>query len=324
MEEFPKNNSEQGGENNLSPEMQELADMAGKMGEITEVETGQVEDTEEEPIDEKYYEQAREEKARWIERAKEKIKRAEEMKPEDLKRLINPKTAFVEEEPKYQPLNIDDPGDAEAFANYRENEIERAKKKIQTINEDDSYSLDNIAKTCRNREMINRIRARLENNDDLDDEEDKYLDKLRKQHAINPSYTFGFGFETPEDFEKIIFDGGGVIPGLSFDELLMPENFDRRISILWRACLKEDEKRGRAILHKNEEIQSFLENMKERREANPFAGETNINSETGEARTFTPEDNYPRLEGESDESWTNRLKRIQLKTRLAEKRQEQE
>ena len=38
MEEFPKENTEQGGENNLSPEMQELADMAGKMGENTEVE----------------------------------------------------------------------------------------------------------------------------------------------------------------------------------------------------------------------------------------------------------------------------------------------
>ena len=36
MEEFPKNNSEQGGENNLSPEMQELADMAGKMGKTHE------------------------------------------------------------------------------------------------------------------------------------------------------------------------------------------------------------------------------------------------------------------------------------------------
>jgi hypothetical protein len=83
-------------------------------------------------------------------------------------------------------------------------------------------------------------------------------------------------------------------------------------------------KKDRLILHDDEEIQGHLENMEERREANPFAGETNINSETGEARTFTPEDNYPRLEGESDEDWANRLKRIQLKTRLAEKRQEQE
>ncbi|MBR2658508.1 hypothetical protein IKD57_01245 [Candidatus Saccharibacteria bacterium] len=36
MEEFPKENTEQGGENTLSPELQGLADMAGKMGETQE------------------------------------------------------------------------------------------------------------------------------------------------------------------------------------------------------------------------------------------------------------------------------------------------
>ena len=323
MEEFPKNNSEQGGENTLSPELQGLADMAGKIGENTETE--QVENTEKEPIAEKYYEQAREERARWLERAEEEMKKAEELKPDDLKVYTNLK-AVVEEGkgPEYRPLDMDNPSDIKAFEGYKADEVKKAKKILRAINEDDSYSLDSVAEKFLNREMIDRISSRLKNNEDLDNEENKYLDKLREQRVENPEYTFGIGFEKPETIERRLFQGGYLIGATFFDDLLKPENFDRTMSILWRACLKEDEKQGRVILHKNEEIQSSLENMEERREANPFAGETNINSETGEARTFTPEDNYPRLEGESDEDWANRLKRIQLKTRLAEKRQEQE
>ena len=52
--------------------------------------------------------------------------------------------------------------------------------------------------------------------------------------------------------------------------------------------------------------------------AQDFKGETNINSETGEQRTFTLEDNYPLLEGETEEHWKERLNKIQTAIDKAE------
>lgn len=323
MEEFPKENTEQGGESTLSPEMQGLADMAGKMGENDSAAEQVENDEAEEPIAEKYYEQAREERGRWAERAEGMLKEAKGLKPENLEVYSNLKAVVEEgEEPEYRPLDMDNPSDVEAFEEHKAREVEKAEERIKRLERD--YNLDVVAKAFRNIEMIDRIMTKFKNNENLDNEEDKYLDKLREQQR-KIGYTFGFGYETPEILERRLFEGG-VIRGMYFDALLNPErpDFHSVESVLWRACLKEDERRGRAILHENEEIQGHLENMEERRENDPFAGETNVDSETGEVRTFTPEDNYPRLEGESDEEWANRLKRIQLKTRLAEKRQEQE
>ncbi|MBR1795951.1 hypothetical protein IJ765_01655 [Candidatus Saccharibacteria bacterium] len=45
--------------------------------------------------------------------------------------------------------------------------------------------------------------------------------------------------------------------------------------------------------------------------AQEFRGETNINSKTGDSRTFTLKDNYPRMEGETKSQWQERLDKIQ-------------
>ena len=45
--------------------------------------------------------------------------------------------------------------------------------------------------------------------------------------------------------------------------------------------------------------------------AQEFRGETNTNSKTGNPRTFTLRDNYPRMEGETKSQWQERLDKIQ-------------
>lgn len=67
MEETPKNNPEQPAQ--LTPEMQSLANMAGKMGEKTDV-------------GEKYYERAKEERNRWVNEAQKKLEEATDLKIE--------------------------------------------------------------------------------------------------------------------------------------------------------------------------------------------------------------------------------------------------
>ncbi|MBR3332407.1 hypothetical protein IKG28_02140 [Candidatus Saccharibacteria bacterium] len=322
MEEFPKENTEQGGENNLSPEMQELADMAGKMGEKTEVETEQVENTEKEPIAEKYYEQAREERARWIERAKEKVKRAEEIAPEDIKIVTNPHLYFSSGEKEgWKLIDIDNEQDMQTFTEYKDREIKKAQEQLK---EDSEVDLDRIAKSCWNTERIGKIDEKLKNGEEFTEEELKYIEVPKSFDEVFHPYPFfdSTKYETLKNLDALLHGSGVFVDDGGTYEDILRVGYTR--TPLAMARVRELAKKDRLALHNDEGIQDLLENMEERREANPFAGETNINSETGEARTFTPEDNYPRLEGESDEDWANRLKRIQLKTRLAEKRQEQE
>ena len=79
------------------------------------------------------------------------------------------------------------------------------------------------------------------------------------------------------------------------------------LCIVAEAKFREITRGARVAMLANEDLQK-IENTEQRRTENPYFGETNG------GRTFTIEDNYPRLDDESEESYKNRLKKNFNKT----------
>lgn len=270
-------------------------------------------------IGEKYYQQAEAEKARWIEDARSSLAFAERLEPEDVKLLINPDywNWRADSGPKYRVLDRESADDMAKFNQHKTRKIEEAKKQIE---KEKGADLDQLAKSFRNLEYIAKIATKLESDEDFSDDELEFLgDAPDSLDDDFPTYNF----ETPEIVWHLNHD---FIWIPTYEGLLDPKDEESAIreypqwAIIARAQMRQMMKEDKSLLHNSEEIQAALDSMEERRTANPFAGETNLNSATGEARTFTPEDNYPRREDESEEDYAKRLKRIQLKSRQAEMR----
>lgn len=310
MEETPKNREENVGGNGAEI----LSDMPSFEEHIKNME-------KEESLGEKYYELAKAEREQWVEMARDELEYWEGLKPENTKVYEVPDAIFMTERWEqnglsYRPLNVDNQREVAWFEEYRENRMSQAKKQVE---KDENADLDELARCFRNQEIIEQIAAKLESGEDFTDEEVKFLGNA-------PDADDGLfdtnRFLTP-DVCYIIHHGIFAIP--DYSELL---DQNSKKSIKWpqwatvaRAQVREMTKQNRVLLHNDERVRSSLEELERRGEGDTFAGETNMNSATGEARSFTLEDNYPRLEGESEEEWANRLKKIRLKTRLAEKRQ---
>ncbi|MBQ6409698.1 hypothetical protein IJI18_00365 [Candidatus Saccharibacteria bacterium] len=308
MEEFPKNQESEVGENTGAEALAEMPAFEEHMKNAEK----------EAPIGERYYEQARVERGRWVEASREKLKKAQGLKPEDLKicgnldELRKDKTGRVR--PEWRPIDVNNENDMAKFDKYKQREIEEAKEQIE---EDENTDLDELARCCRNQEIIDQIATKLNDDEDFTQEELDFLGDAPK--SFDRHFNFDGRFDIPALCKDI--QHGGLIAGYSYREILKePDIVYPGWFTIVKAQMREMVKQDQALLASNEEIQKSLEDMEERRNSNPFAGETNINSETGEARTFSLEDNYPRLENESEEDYANRLKRISLKTRLFEKR----
>lgn len=303
-----ENNNENLG--SISPQenpAQALADMPSFEEHIKNIEK----DT---PLDEKYYEQAEGIKNEWIKIAEGKLRAAEQLEPsENLQVFIgldSDKNRILE------PFDKNNPDHMAKFNASKESKIAGAKSDLEEYKED---SLDELANCCRNQEIINQISAKLTNNEDFSKEE---LEFLGEAPSSDDALFDLDRYMTPEqfrqahhgiigcpDYKHILEDGWGFNGGVYAPCKTVVD-----------AQMREMTKQNKIMLHNSKEVQDSLGSMEERRATNPFFGETNINSTTGEARSFTPEDNYPRLENESDSDYANRLKRIELKTRLAEKR----
>ena len=310
MEDFPKN-QENVGENSSNG-----AEVLSEMPAFEEHKASAEKRAE---LGEKYYQQAEAERDRWVADTLRKIEEAKNQKPEDMIFLTDPKAYFESgHERGYRQLDSNDEKDMLKFNNMVADDI---KKLEEQLREDRNANLDELAECFKNDEMIEKISEKLKSNEDFTTEEKEFLNRTDPGDGYNQYFLTGY-YDTSDDYRALNHDHDVLIGGYAYKDILSNDKLrNTPHGIIAQAQVRELVKEDRALLHKDEKIQGALENMEERRIENPFAGETNINSETGEARTFTMEDNYPRLENESEEDYTNRLKRIGLKTRLAEKRQ---
>lgn len=312
MEEFPKNQENNVGENNGIETLTEMPMFEEHMENIEK----------EASIGKKYYEQARAHRNRWVEIAREELKKAEELEPNGMQICTNldglreDKTGTLR--PEWRPIDISNQADMTKFDEYKQEKIEGAKRQIE---EDENTNLDELAKCYKNQELIGQIATKLNKDEDFTREELDFLGDIPE--SLGEIFNFKGEYDIPA-VQEDIHRHGFIVGGFTYGEILNnPRMFYPEWVTIIKAQMREMTKQDQALLASNEEIQNSLKDMEERRTKNPFAGETNINSETGEARTFTLEDDYPRLENESEEDYRNRLKRIGLKTRLAEKRHNQ-
>ncbi len=321
MENLP-NNNETPGEQNVTNETESLSKMPSFEEHMEEHIKEHTEETERDPsIAEKYYEQAKEYKERWLEEDEKAIKEAEELKIEDVRSIFNvDRYMKTGQKEGFRQLDANNEEDLKGFNKWRENKIKFAKKKFEEEKNDSFYSVDRLARCCKNTEYVKKIADKLQNNEDFNEDELGYLGELPESVE---DYFFDDRDYMPIEFFEEIYHIGGLYPAYSYSKLLNEKDQGWQ-AIIAKARIRELEKQGRLLLDKDEDIQKYLGAMEQNRNTNPFSGETNMDSETGEARTFTPEDNYRRLEGESEEDYAKRLRSITLKTRLAEKRQEQE
>ena len=268
------------------------------------------------PLDEKYYEQAEGIKNEWIKLAEGRLRAAEQLEPSENLRVFigldSDKNRILE------PFDKNNPDHMAKFNANKESEIAGAKRNLEEYKED---SLDELANCCKNQEIIDQISTKLNSNEDFSREE---LEFLGEAPASDDTLFDLDRYMTPEQFRQIHH---GIIGIPDYKHILedgwgFNEGEYAPCKTVVDAQMREMTKQNKIMLHNSKEVQDSLGSMEERRAANPFFGETNINSATGEARSFTPEDNYPRLENESDSDYANRLKRIELRTRLAEKRGE--
>lgn len=272
-------------------------------------------------IGEKYYEQAKAEKARWIETARGELVNCENMKPAGLKKLTNPEIFDFqytgERRPEYRPLDENNAEDMAEFSEYKTDRIEGAKKQLAR---EENADLDELARAFRNQEYIDNIAVKLEKNEELNEKEKEFLGDT----PICDDELFDTEkFSTPDTYRTKHY---GFIEVPRYKDLLDPEDewgyIEERPqwAIVARAQMREMAKQDRALLHNDEKIQKTLGSMSWRRQLEPFEGETNTNSATGEARTFTPEDNYPQLERESDAEYRGRMRKIGRIEQLWKKR----
>ena len=309
MEDFPKN-QENVGENS--------GNGAEALSEMPPFEEHKASAEKRAELGEKYYQQAEAERDRWVKEAREEIETAKKKTPEGMI-VIEDQKAFMEsgQTRGYREFDDKNPEDIEKFENYKKENIQKAEDYLHKY---ENVDLDKLAKCCKNKELIGNIAVKLKNNEDFNDDEKDFLGDYSDMIARLSVFDMP-KFETPDVLRARTI---GLVAFPSYRELLdIGKEYDTwpDLKTVARAQMREMMKRDQLLLDANEEVQGALENMEERRIENPFAGETNINSETGETRTFTLEDNYPRLENESEEDYASRLRRIGLKTRLAEKRQ---
>lgn len=268
------------------------------------------------PLGEKYYHQAEEAREKWLAEGQEKIARTKELKPEDtnLQIMLNPDEVlrYPYREPVYGKLDMTVEEDREAFERYKEAKVQDAEEELE---KDRNADLDTVARCFKNKEMIDQIATKLDSGEDFTDEEVEFLGEA----PDSDSAAIDFGrFMTP-DVYHVAQHHLMAIP--SYRSLLDPkEEGYPDYAVVARAQMRELAKQNKVLLHENEEVRGALEMMEGRGADDGFAGETNVDRTTGEERTFTLEDNYPKLDGESDTDYANRLRRIQLKTRWAEKR----
>lgn len=269
-------------------------------------------------IDEKYYQQAEAERNRWIEASRSSLEYTKNLEPDEFKYVANIDEVTREKAtPIYKTF---DKENTELMAKWNKSKADQIQSARERLEKDRNANLDEIAKAFKNKETIDQIAVKLESGENFTEEEKKFLGN--GPDSLDDYFFDHSKFETPQDhYERT----HGFIEIPQYKHLLNPSSNAPEYWKYWgtiaRAQLREIEKQDRLLLHENKDVQNVLENMDENRTSNPFAGETNVDSATGETRTFTIEDNYPRLDNESEKDYSNRLKRIQLKTRLAEKRQ---
>lgn len=274
---------------------------------------------QEAPLDKKYYEQAAAKKNEWIELANKDLEKAKALKIEDVQALTNIEEVFEKgTEPSYRALNTGETSDLAIFNEFKEDQIESAENRIKMYGERD---LDTLAKYCRNQEMIDQIFDKFKKGEKFSSEELDYLGDVPESPYDHFDAT---RFHSIDIDDEIVRHGSIVPVPVTYEDFLggIRENWT---GTRWEAVahiqLDRMMKRDGALLLKNEDVQKSLDSIDARREGNPFFGETNLNRSTGEERTYTTEDNYPRLENESDAAYTNRLKRIGLKTRIFQMKQ---
>lgn len=251
------------------------------------------------------------------ERGSKEIRRSYGFKNRDVKKLTGWNKPVAE---MFRSLGVNSETDMADFEGFKAGEINWARRRLEA---DKNANLDELAECFKTQEVIEQIEKKLNTDEDFSEEEQKFLQKNTKglEGFLMGGYYNLFPVEeymTPNPYYDTHH---GIIGIPNYRRVLDGTEGYPEWNVVARAQLRDLIKEDRALLHNNEEIQNTLENMEKRRADNPFFGETNVNSATGEARTFDLEDDYPQLEGESAEEYANRLKRIGLKTRLAEKRQ---
>ncbi|MBQ1387302.1 hypothetical protein IIY68_00700 [Candidatus Saccharibacteria bacterium] len=281
MEEIPKNHEENVGVNG--------AEILSEMPPFGERET----------IGEKYYTQAQAELERWVERSQKELEQWENLSFEGRQIGEWRKNEDGKKRLVYRPLDKNNPGDVRAFNEYKADKIESARRHIQ---EDEQYRSDDeviskLAKSFKNQEMIDQIATKLKSGEDFTDEENEFLGDYPDFELFDTDK-----FMTPDALD-IIYHNIMGIP--SYSELLDQDDEEATIWPSWttvaKAQMREAIKKNKILLHNSEEVRRSLERLEKRTKDDLFAGETTINSESGEARTFTLEDNYPKLEVESEE-----------------------
>ena len=307
MEDFPKNQENVGEDNNSGAEI---------LSEMPPFEEHKASVERRAELGEKYYQQAEAERDSWVADTLGKIEEAKNQKPEDMIFVTNHEEYFKSGHKRgYRQL---DPNNERDMAKLNDKINADVEWLNSCLEDDKNADLDELVQCFKNDEMIDQIGKKLAAGEEFSTDEREFLSR----NNPNNGYFLTDYYKTSHDYRAMCHDGHIMVAGYSYNDLLSDEEYrNSPYRVVAQAQMRELVKEDRALLHKDEKVQGALENMEERRAENPFAGETNINSETGEARTFTLEDNYPRLENESEEDYAKRLKRINLKTRLAEKQQ---